>query len=68
MQIIEMSTSYLAQSGAHLAFLDTKCCHVRASPLSPIQCSPCPVAESLLERADCESWDDVLIFSGEVNE
>ena len=69
MPIIEMSTSYLASSGALLYFPDVDIYHPRTSPRSPIYCCPSPVAESSwFEREDRESWEIRLGLISDVRE
>lgn len=60
MRVIEMSTDYLASSGGVLVFFDSgRTLKDEPSPL--IQLCSSPVAESAsLDRADCETWDEVL--------
>ena len=65
MQIIEMSTEYLAKCGAELTFLSKTSRHVKESSQRSTECCSAPMAESsILERMDCENWDDSLISSG----
>ena len=63
MRIIEMSTEYLSKSGATITFADKKIYEPRKQTRKQIVCCSSPVAESaLFERADCENWDDVLVY------
>jgi hypothetical protein len=65
LQIIEMSTQYLAASGARLVFYLKKGRSPRALHQCSVQTCPSPIAESgQLERMDSESWEESLVFSG----
>lgn len=69
MRILEMSTEYLMHCQGSITFVTMKIYHPRSKPRSPIHCCPSPVAEStLLERSDCECWEDGLVFSDEKKE
>jgi len=63
MRLIEMSTQYLAMSGAQITVIDRDTRRVREKARSPILCSPARVAEShQIERADCGRWDERAIY------
>eukprot|EP00797_Seminavis_robusta_P020791 Sro31_g020360.2 (362) ;mRNA; r:100899-102137 len=65
MQLLEMSTEYLQESGAVLNFFDEIGRHLKTkeSLSVPVQLCPSPIAESSqLERSDCGNWGESLLF------
>jgi hypothetical protein len=65
MQIIEISTPYIARSGAAFMFYGRSGRSPRPLVNRPVQFCAAPIAESsLLERMDCESWAESLVFPG----
>jgi len=61
MQIIEMSTDYLAKSGGVIVFFEKDGRQVQAKSSPLIQFCPSPIAKSgPLDHSDCEYWDELL--------
>jgi hypothetical protein len=67
MQIIEMSTEYLAKCRASITFLSKASRYVKESSHQSAECCSAPMAESsILESMDCENWDDDWLISSGV--